>query len=478
MKDRVKNIIYNAVYQVFIIVIPILTMPYVSRKLGAENLGINTYTQSLVLLLGLFINSSILQIGAREIARQDRISRTKTFVTLWLLQVLCGLFIIIVYLSIVMGSRYYYYYLLQLPFLISYIFDISWFFIGLEKIKNVVFRNIFVKICTIFLIFLLIKNKSDLSIYIIIISLGSLIGNFIFFFSLKKHLDFGKNVGLDLSNIRPFIHSIIILLVPQLAVQLYQYIVKFSIENSTTATELSYFDQSQKIARIIIQLVSSISIVLMPVIANLDKNKSKNALNKIIKLSVHYSLSIAVLFTIILVLISPTFVPLFFGSEFKEMIPHMMISSFIIIPICVGGVFSNQLVLGMGLYKYYAAPYLIGGSIGILICLIYKDKMNGLIGCIVLVTVESLICFFRIILANKIIDIKESLQGTKKEFFLLLLLLTEVYIVNTILAPHSSLLLNLSYMIIVIIQYFIFSIIIKTETAKDFFKRLKLSLLK
>ena len=52
-------------------------MPYVSRKLGAENLGINTYTQSLVLLLGLFINSSILQIGAREIARQDRISRTK-----------------------------------------------------------------------------------------------------------------------------------------------------------------------------------------------------------------------------------------------------------------------------------------------------------------------------------------------------------------------------------------------------------------
>lgn len=36
MKDRVKNVIYNAVYQVFIIVIPILTMPYVSRKLGQK----------------------------------------------------------------------------------------------------------------------------------------------------------------------------------------------------------------------------------------------------------------------------------------------------------------------------------------------------------------------------------------------------------------------------------------------------------
>ncbi|WP_142956227.1 lipopolysaccharide biosynthesis protein [Enterococcus durans] len=262
---------------------------------------------------------------------------------------------------------------------------------------------------------------------------GSLVGNFIFFFSLKKYLDFDKIVGLDLSNLRPFINSIVILLVPQVAIQLYQYIIKFSIENSTTTTELSYFDQSQKISRIIIQLVSSISIVLMPVIANLDKNKSRNALNKIIKLSVNYSLSIAVIFTILLVIISPTFVPIFFGPEFKEMIHHMIISSFIIIPICVGGVFSNQLILGMGLYKYYAAPYLIGGSIGILICLIYKDKMSGLIGCIVLVIVESLICFFRIIFANKIIDVKENLQGTIKEFFILFLLLAEVYIVNTVL---------------------------------------------
>lgn len=162
------------------------------------------------------------------------------------------------------------------------------------------------------------KNKNDLSIYIIIISLGSLVGNFIFFFSLKKYLDFDKIVGLDLSNLRPFINSIVILLVPQVAIQLYQYIIKFSIENSTTTTELSYFDQSQKIARIIIQLVSSISIVLMPVIANLDKNKSRNALNKIIQLSVNYSLSIAVIFTILLVIISPTFVPIFLVLNLKK----------------------------------------------------------------------------------------------------------------------------------------------------------------
>lgn len=73
---------------------------------------------------------------------------------------------------------------------------------------------------------------------------------------------------------------------------------------------------------------------------------------------------------------------------------------------------------------------------------------------------------FRIIFANKIIDIKENLQGTIKEFFLLFLLLAEVYIVNTIFTPSPSALLNLFYMMIIIIQYFVLSTIIKQRLRK------------
>ena len=39
-KSITKNYIYNLAYQILIILLPIITAPYLSRVLGAENIGI------------------------------------------------------------------------------------------------------------------------------------------------------------------------------------------------------------------------------------------------------------------------------------------------------------------------------------------------------------------------------------------------------------------------------------------------------
>ena len=41
-----KNIIYNALYQALVILLPILTMPYLVRTLSKEQIGINSYSLS------------------------------------------------------------------------------------------------------------------------------------------------------------------------------------------------------------------------------------------------------------------------------------------------------------------------------------------------------------------------------------------------------------------------------------------------
>lgn len=43
-----KNIIYNALYQALVILLPILTMPYLVRTLSKEQIGINSYSLSVV----------------------------------------------------------------------------------------------------------------------------------------------------------------------------------------------------------------------------------------------------------------------------------------------------------------------------------------------------------------------------------------------------------------------------------------------
>ncbi|MEK6266812.1 MAG: oligosaccharide flippase family protein [Clostridium sp.] len=70
----VSNYIYNSLYQVLTIIIPIITIPYVSRIFGAKGMGIYGYTFSVAqffYIVGMFGISSY---GIREIAyvRNDR----------------------------------------------------------------------------------------------------------------------------------------------------------------------------------------------------------------------------------------------------------------------------------------------------------------------------------------------------------------------------------------------------------------------
>ncbi|MCI9365784.1 MAG: oligosaccharide flippase family protein [Clostridia bacterium] len=67
-KSITKNYIYNLIYQVLILILPLITTPYVSRVLGAENLGIYSYTTSISAYFILFGSLGIALYGQREIA--------------------------------------------------------------------------------------------------------------------------------------------------------------------------------------------------------------------------------------------------------------------------------------------------------------------------------------------------------------------------------------------------------------------------
>ena len=43
-----KNVVYNLVYQVVTLLLPLITVPYISRVLGPNGVGISSYTNSIV----------------------------------------------------------------------------------------------------------------------------------------------------------------------------------------------------------------------------------------------------------------------------------------------------------------------------------------------------------------------------------------------------------------------------------------------
>ena len=71
MEDKKKitaNYIYNLIYQILTIILPIITTPYLSRVLGSEGIGIYGYTISIVTYFTLIGALGISKYGQREIA--------------------------------------------------------------------------------------------------------------------------------------------------------------------------------------------------------------------------------------------------------------------------------------------------------------------------------------------------------------------------------------------------------------------------
>ena len=67
-KKLTANYIYNLAYQIINLIFPLITTPYVSRILGADGIGVYSYTISIVTYFVLFGSLGISLYGQRQIA--------------------------------------------------------------------------------------------------------------------------------------------------------------------------------------------------------------------------------------------------------------------------------------------------------------------------------------------------------------------------------------------------------------------------
>ena len=100
MKSLKKNYFYNVVYQLLLIAIPIITVPYTSRVLGAEKIGVYSFTYSVVYYFMLFALLGMNNHGNREIAkvREDKTKLSRTFWNIYTVQIIASLIAIVGYL--------------------------------------------------------------------------------------------------------------------------------------------------------------------------------------------------------------------------------------------------------------------------------------------------------------------------------------------------------------------------------------------
>ena len=397
-KNIVTNYIYNLLYQIIIIIIPIITTPYLSRTLGVENIGIYGYTISMVTYFTLVGALGISKYGQREIAyvQDDNNKRSIIFWELNIIRFFTVLMSSAIYIiAFCINGDYVLYYRILLLELLSVVMDISWFFQGIEDFKKVVIRNIIIKIIGLISIFIFVKTKNDLINYFIIYALSNVFGNISFWINIKKYI---KKVPFNKLHLRKHIKPMISLFVPQIATSVYTILDKTILGMlGGDISEVGYYEQSQKIVKIALTFVTSMSIVMLPRMSNVYAKGDTNKITNYMKKSFTFDWFLSCPITFGIIAIANNFVPWFFGEGYDKVINLLIYSSPIVIFISLSTTIGAQFLTSIKKQNIHSFSVTFGAILNVLLNLILIPKIQSYGAIIATVIVEFVISFIEIV---------------------------------------------------------------------------------
>ncbi|MBO7496352.1 MAG: polysaccharide biosynthesis protein [Salinivirgaceae bacterium] len=358
------NFILNTISQVLRIITPFITTPYVARVLGVDNVGIFSYSYSLQSYFCLLAVLGTATYGTREIARL-RDNKKTVSVAFWEIELLRAVTTLLAFVGwiILIGcqSENIVVFEILTIYIVAALFDISWFYAGLELFPYIVSRNVVIRVLEVVAIFIFVKSTDDLPVYCLIMGGGTFVGNITLWVNLRKYVN-----KLRFSECNPFRHmkDVMVYFVPSVATTIYTVLDKTLIGTITQSTyENGIYEQTTKVIEIAKAITfTSLNAVLCARNSYLFINKEYDKIKINLQLSLSIMLALGFGFTFGIAAISDRFVPIFFGVGYDGVILLLKLLSPIIVIIAISNALGDQYYNPAGL-RIKSAKYLIVGAI-------------------------------------------------------------------------------------------------------------------
>lgn len=359
-----KNYIYRVFYEILTLITPFITTPYVSRILGADGIGDYSFTNSIIAYFTLFGALGTSSYGAREIARfrNDKEKTSRLFWEIELLTVGTTGVCLLAWCGVVFfGGRFQLLYLALTPFLFATMFDITWYFTGLEMVRRIVVRNSLFRIFGIGILFLFVRKKEDLVVYTLINSGTALLGNLSLWLYLPKMLN---KVNFRELRFGHHFHETMIYFIPTIATSIYTVLDKTLIGAITgNSYQNGYYEQATKVIKISKSFVFvAVNAIMTARMSFLFEEQKFDEIRRKIAKSLDFILLLGVGAVFGLLGISHRFVPVFFGEGYEPVENLIYLMSPLILIIGISNCLGSHYYTPSGKRKQ-SAKYIVAGAV-------------------------------------------------------------------------------------------------------------------
>lgn len=371
-KSVSRNSAFNMVNKGLSVVFPLVTVSYISRVLGPSGIGEVSSAQNLATYFSMAAALGMPSYGVRAIAQSRENSGVcnKVFSELFVINFISTFLSTVLYLiALFFLKDKYSNTLLTLIFssiVIFNVINIEWVYQGFEEYEYITIRSLIVKLISLLLLFVFVRQKDDLIEYAAVICFGS-VGNYLFnFYNLKKY------VKLQLQGISLKRHVVPIMnfFVSVVAIEIYSLLDISMLTAMTDPTCVGYYSNSTRIVKAAANTLMGLSAVLMPRFSCLFAENNKNEIKKLSAQFLNLTFLISMPACIGIILIADQIVGVLFGAGFEPAIATIRIlSPLIVLMPLSGGVFC-QLLLTSGHEKRY------------LLCVLSGTFINAALNCI------------------------------------------------------------------------------------------------
>lgn len=401
-------------YQVLLLLLPLITAPYISRVLGPGPIGQYSFTQSIVNYMQIFSLLGTGIYGQKMIACKQGDKRGQS-VLFWEIMIIRGILLfvsVLVYTAIMVRyKKYFILFLIQYISIFSVVLDISWLFQGNENFKDTALRSMAVKIISVILIFCFVKSPTDLSAYVFLSCITIFLGNISLWLHLPSYL---CRINKKYLNIKRHITSIITMFIPQIAASVYTVLDKIMIGIITgSEAENGYYEQSQKIVKMLLVLTSAFVAVITPKTAEAYASGNLKEVKRYLSASLEFVFFLGTPITFGVILIADNFTAWFFGPGYEKTGILIAIFAPLVLIIGISTAVGQQYLLSTDKQNYVTLTVLLGTVSNICLNILLLKKYGAIgaaaasvlseavVSCSQIICTRNFINFFTIIIKSK-----------------------------------------------------------------------------
>ena len=459
-----KNYAYNLSYQLLVIILPIITTPYVTRVFSSNDLGTYGYFNSIVTYFILLATLGVANYGTKEISSHRNDIR-KNFWGIYTLQFGATCLSILLYIILCFAFSFMQNpvaYILGLS-LLSKGMDISWLFQGLEDFRKITVRNITVKLVGVVSIFLFVKSPGDLYLYVSLLAVFELLGQLSMWFPAREFI--GKP-HLDLYYAKQHLKPVILLFLPQIAISLYVTLDRTMLGALASTTDVGIYDQALKLVNILLTLVTSLGSVMLPRVSNLLSKGNNEAVNRMHQISfLIYNL---VIFPTIagMLIINNDFVKFFLGNDFQEARYAIAIMIFRMFFIGWTNIMGIQILIPHNKNKEFLTSTTVPAIVSVGLNLLLLPKFGYIGAAIVSVLTEVFVWGIQLYFTRKYLKDVPIYKSTVKIFLASILMYFALSFLKTILT-FIPIINVVVYTIFGVILYSLLILLFKVVSLKE-----------